>query len=55
MTITKDDVAIFADYAVYVRSVYMHGRTLYETAAPDEKALMERAAPISNRGPIKSV
>jgi hypothetical protein len=46
MTITKDDVAIFADYAVYVRSVYMHGRTLYETPAEADKAIMERAAPV---------
>jgi hypothetical protein len=46
MTITKDDVAIFADYAVYVRSVYMHSRTLYETPAEADKAIMERAAPV---------
>jgi hypothetical protein len=46
MTVTKDDVAIFADYAVYVRSVYMHGRTLYETANDADKSIMERAAPV---------
>jgi hypothetical protein len=46
MTINKDDVAIFADYAVYVRSVYMHGRTLYETADDPDKAIMERTAPV---------
>lgn len=46
MTVDKDDVAIFADYAVYVRSVYMHGRTLYETADDADKAVMERTAPV---------
>lgn len=44
--LTKDDVAIFADYAVYVRSVYMHGRTLYETADQADKDIMESAAPV---------
>lgn len=46
MTVTNDDIAIFADYAVYVRSVYMHGRTLYETAEQSDKYMMESAAPV---------
>ena len=46
MTMTKDDVAIFADYAVYVRSVYMHGRTLYEISDDADKAIMAGVAPV---------
>jgi hypothetical protein len=32
----------FADYAVYVRSVYLHGRTLFETAEENDKASTHR-------------
>jgi hypothetical protein len=46
MTVTKDDISIFADYAVYVRSVYMHGQTLCETADQADKDVMESAAPV---------
>jgi hypothetical protein len=45
MSITKDDVAIFADYAVYARSVYMHSRTLYDCAQAAEKETMAKCAP----------
>jgi hypothetical protein len=46
MTVTKDDVSIFADYCVYVRSVYMHGKTLFETVDQAEKDILTNAAPV---------
>ena len=46
MTVTKDDVSIFADYCVYVRSVYMHGKTLFETVDQAGKDILTNAAPV---------
>jgi hypothetical protein len=43
MTVTNDDVSIFADYCVYVRSVYMHGKTLFEIDQADKDMLAETA------------
>jgi hypothetical protein len=46
MTVTKDDVSTFADYCVYVRSVYMHGHTLFEAADQADKDMLEGTAPV---------
>jgi AbiU2 len=46
MTVTTDDVSIFFHYCVYVRSVYMHGRTLFETADQADKDRLTNAAPV---------
>ena len=37
MTVTNDEVATFTNYCVYVRSVYMHGKGLFETTDKSEK------------------
>jgi hypothetical protein len=46
MTVTTDDVSIFTDYCVYVRSVYMHGSTLFETADQDDRDMLVNTAPV---------
>jgi hypothetical protein len=43
MIITDHDVSTFADYCVYVRSVYMHGKTLFESDQADKDMLAETA------------
>lgn len=44
MTTAAKDIEIFSDHCVFMRSVYLHARTLFETSTTDEKALMARAA-----------
>lgn len=41
----NEDIAIFADHSVFMRSVYLHGRALFEASTDKEKARMSRAAP----------
>jgi len=41
----NEDIAIFADHCVFMRSVYLHGRILFETSTGEDKARMSRAAP----------
>jgi hypothetical protein len=42
----NEDIAIFADHCVFIRSVYLHGKILFESSSDEDKARMTRAAPI---------
>jgi hypothetical protein len=42
----REDIEIFRDYCVRLRSAYLHGEILYERTSPEHKALMERAASV---------
>jgi AbiU2 len=42
----KEDIAIFAEHCVFMRSVYRHGRILFEASTDEDKARMTRAAPV---------
>jgi hypothetical protein len=42
----SEDIKVFADHCVFMRSIYMHGRALFETSTDKEKTRMEQAAPI---------
>ncbi len=44
MTTAAKDIEIFTDHCVFMRSVYLHARTLFETCTTDDKALMASAA-----------
>ncbi|HEY5080785.1 MAG TPA: hypothetical protein VII91_02475 [Bauldia sp.] len=46
MTVTQNDVSTFADYCVYVRSVFMHGRILFEESSEKERDALHGVAPI---------
>ena len=39
-----EDIEIFANYCVFVRSIYLHARELFETSSNEDKALMKRTA-----------
>jgi hypothetical protein len=38
------DIEIFANYCVFMRSIYLHTRELFETSSAEDKALMKRTA-----------
>src|ERR1700730_13819555 len=38
------DIEIFANYCVFMRSIYLHARELFETSSAGDKALMRRTA-----------
>ncbi len=40
----KEDIKIFADHCVFMRSIYLHGKILFEDSTADEKELMSRTA-----------
>jgi len=46
ITRPKEDVEIFADHCVLMRSIYLHGKILFEESTRREKTLMSRAANI---------
>jgi hypothetical protein len=39
------DIEIFANYCVYVRSIFLHTRELFETCSADDRARMNATAP----------
>jgi hypothetical protein len=41
-----EDIVIFANYCVFVWSVYRHGETLFHHSSNDDKGRMWRAAPV---------
>ena len=40
-----EDIAIFANHCVFMRSIYLHGKILFETSTGEDKDRMSRAAP----------
>ena len=46
MTTRKEDIEIFADHCVFMRSIYHHVKLLFEDTTADDKALMEHTAGI---------
>ena len=44
MNNSTQDIEIFTDHCVFMRSIYLHGKLLFETSTTDDKARMERAA-----------
>ena len=46
MMARKEDIEIFANQCVFVRSIYRHTKTLFEDSTADDRALMERTASI---------
>jgi hypothetical protein len=40
------DIVVFADHCVFMRSVYLHGRILFEQSSTKDSARMKRAAPV---------
>jgi hypothetical protein len=46
LTMNQDeDIAIFADHCVFMRSIYLHGKILFEARTEEDRARMSRAAP----------
>ena len=41
----NEDIAIFADHCVFIRSIYLHSKILFETSTDKDKVRMSRAAP----------
>jgi hypothetical protein len=41
-----DDIGAFAHHCVYMRSVYLHGKALFETSSAEDRVRMSVAAPI---------
>lgn len=41
----EEDIAIFANHCVFMRSIYLHGKILFEASTDEDKARMSRAAP----------
>jgi hypothetical protein len=41
-----EDIVIFANHCVFVWSLYLHGKTLFENSGDDDKGRMERTAPV---------
>ena len=39
-----EDIEIFANYCVFMRSIYLHARGLFENSSADDKALMRSTA-----------
>jgi hypothetical protein len=39
-----EDIEIFANYCVFMRSIYLHARELFETTSAEDKALMGNTA-----------
>jgi hypothetical protein len=44
--VPRDDIQIFADHCVFVRSVYLHGKNLFELSTDKERQRMERTAQV---------
>jgi hypothetical protein len=42
----NEDIVIFANHCVLMRSIYLHGKTLFEFSTDEDKARMSRAAPV---------
>jgi hypothetical protein len=42
--ISNEDVAVFADNCVFMRSIYLHGRTLFELSSAEDKERMSKTA-----------
>jgi hypothetical protein len=42
----EHDIRILTDQCVFARSVYLHGRTLFEESSAADSDRMKRAAPI---------
>jgi len=40
-----EDIAIFANHCVFMRSIYLHGKILFEASTEEDRARMSRAAP----------
>jgi hypothetical protein len=40
-----EDICVFAEHCVFMRSVYLHGKKLFEHSTPEDKDRMGRAAP----------
>jgi hypothetical protein len=40
----NEDIVIFANTCVFMRSIYLHGKSLFEHSTADDKARMSRAA-----------
>ena len=40
-----EDISIFANHCVFMRSIYLHGKFLFETSTDEDKGRMSRAAP----------
>lgn len=41
----NEDIVIFADQCVFMRSIYLHSQILFETSTDEDKVRMSRAAP----------
>ena len=39
-----EDIYIFAENCVFMRSIYLHGKALFEQSTPEDKSRMERTA-----------
>jgi hypothetical protein len=46
ITRSKEDIEIFADHCVFMRSIYLHEKALFETSATDDRDRMSRTANI---------
>lgn len=42
----EQDIEIFTGHCVFMRSIYLHGRSLFEISSADDRALMEQTAGI---------
>jgi hypothetical protein len=42
----NEDIAVFANHCVFMRSIYLHCKILFEVSTDEDKARMSRAAPI---------
>ncbi len=43
---SAEDIKVFADRCVFIRSIYQHGRILFELSTPEEKDIMWRTAEV---------
>lgn len=43
---TPDDITVFSEHCVFVRSLYLHGKGLFERTNNEERRRMENAAPV---------
>ena len=43
---TPDDITVFSENCVFVRSLYLHGKGLFERSTDNERRRMENAAPV---------
>jgi hypothetical protein len=40
----NEDIAIFANHCIFIRSIYLHGKILFEASTDEDKARMSLAA-----------